>query len=270
MSSVFARVWATRPATPTPMTRHSTHGTTVRVRAFRETRAACIVLNSSAAEFTCLCVLCTMRCAGGGGWGYHEAYKLCDDSRREVTDDNPERARCCLPDRGFRVSDPCGSRAGGTSRYAGAGRGPCWTSGWRASGWSRRRTNWRDAHAGETRRARVGLAGQGLHQPGDAAAVLQQGQGTAVPGQADHQLHDVQLQPRAVLRTAQALRLHLVRDAAQHDVVRRGAADAADLSWRRWRGADDPDLRRAGIDDPEGHGPRRDRRHRPDGGRRAR
>src|SRR5687768_16905366 len=195
MSSVFARVWATRPATPTPMTRYSTHGTTVRVRAFRETRAACIVLNSSAREFTCLCVLCTMRCTAAAAGDYRGSYKLCDDSRREVTDDNPERARCCLPDRGFRVSNPCGSRTGGTSRCAGAGRGPYWTSGWRASRWNRRRADWRDAHAGQTGRARLGLAGQGLDQPGNAAAVLQQGQGAAVPGQADHQLHDVYLQP---------------------------------------------------------------------------
>ena len=43
----------------------------------------------------------------------------------------------------------------------------------------------------------------------------------------DHQLHDLELRPRVVLRGRQALRLHLVRDAAQHDVVRRGPAHAA-------------------------------------------
>ena len=73
--------------------------------------------------------------------------------------------------------------------------------------------------------------------------------------------------PELYCEVRQALRLHLVRDAAQHDVVGRGAADDAGLPRRRRRGADDPHARRARVDDPEGHRPRRHRRHRPDGGR---
>ena len=105
--------------------------------------------------------------------------------------------------------------------------------------------------------------------PGHAAAVLQQGQGTALPGQADHELHDRHLQPGPLLRGGQALRLHLVRDAAQHDVVRRGAADDSGVP-RRGRRADDPHAGCPRVEHSEGDRSRRHRRHRADRRRRPR
>ena len=116
------------------------------------------------------------------------------------------------------------------------------------------------------RRARMGMAGQGDDESRHAAAALQPRQGAAAAGQADHQLHHFELQSRAVLRSRQALRLHLVRDAAQHDVLRRGAADDGGVPRCRRR-ADDPHARRAGVEHPEGHRSRRPRDHRPDRGR---
>ena len=101
------------------------------------------------------------------------------------------------------------------------------------------RTDRRHAHADSRRCTRLGLAGQSLDESGDAASLVQQGQGTAAPGQADHQLHHRDLQPGPLLRSGQTLRLHLVRDAAQHDVVRRSAADAARVPGGGC-GADDP------------------------------
>ena len=119
----------------------------------------------------------------------------------------------------------------------------------------------RHADAGQGGRARLGLAGEGHDESRDAAAALQPGQRAAPPGQADHELHDFELRPRAVLRGRQALRLHLVRDAAQHDVLRRGAAHDDGLPSRRRR-ADDPHAGCVRVEHPEGHRPRRARDHR--------
>ena len=130
----------------------------------------------------------------------------------------------------------------------------CGTRGRHRRRWALRRS----AGPGHTdadgaRRAWVGMAGQGQHQPEYAEAVLQQGQRAPLPGQAGHQLHDLELQPRSLLRGGQALRLRLVRDAAQHDVVRRGAAHDPDLPTSRC-GADDSHARRARSQHAESHG----------------
>ena len=50
--------------------------------------------------------------------------------------------------------------------------------------------------AGEGGRARLGLAGEGHDESRDAAAALQPRQRAAPPGQADHELHDLELRPR--------------------------------------------------------------------------
>ena len=127
----------------------------------------------------------------------------------------------------------------------------------------------RHDRAGKGRRARVGVAGEGDDESRHPAAALQPREGTAPPGQADHQLHHLQFRPGAVLRGRQAFRLHLVRDAAQHDVVRRGPAHDPRVPWRRRR-ADGAHARRARVEHSEGHRSRRPGHHRADGGRRAR
>src|SRR5688500_10486423 len=113
MSSVLARVWAIRPAAPTAT--HSTHAATPRVRAARTSRNMYMSLDSSAESLLRLCVLCTMRCTAGRA-GYHRRTKLCDDSRREVADDNPERARGGLPDGESRLRDRGGAGPGRHTR----------------------------------------------------------------------------------------------------------------------------------------------------------
>ena len=69
--------------------------------------------------------------------------------------------------------------------------------------------------------------------------------------------------PELYCEVGQALRLHLVRDAAQHDVVRRGAPHAAHLPGRG-RGAHAAHVRCARVEHSEGHRPRRHRHHRAD------
>ena len=127
----------------------------------------------------------------------------------------------------------------------------------------------RHADAEESRRARLGLAGEGDDESRHAAAALQPRERSAAQRSADHELHDFELRPGAVLRGGEALRLHLVRDAAQHDVVGRDPPHAGRLSARR-RGAVHPHARCLRVQHPEGHRPRRARHHRADRGRRAR
>ena len=119
-----------------------------------------------------------------------------------------------------------------------------------------RHSDRRHPDACEGGRAWLGLAGEGHDESSDSTAAVQPGQRAAPAGQADHQLHDFELRPRAVLRGRQALRLHLVRDAAQHDVLRRREAHADGLpsGGRRTHG---PHARRARVEHSEGHRPRR-------------
>ena len=87
---------------------------------------------------------------------------------------------------------------------------------------------------------RLGLAGEGDDEPATPRPLYNRAKEAAAPGQADHELHDFELRPGPVLRSRQAFRLHLVRDAAQHDVVRRRPPHAAGVSQasapRRWSG----------------------------------
>ena len=124
-----------------------------------------------------------------------------------------------------------------------------------------RRSGRRHADASESRRARVGLAGEGHDGPRNPAPALQPGERAASSGQADHQLHDFELRPRALLRGRQAFRLHLVRDAAQHDVLRRRATDDPGVPSRR-SGSDGPHAGCARIEHSESHRPRRPWDHR--------
>ena len=125
---------------------------------------------------------------------------LCDDSAQhfqsEVNDVPAASRRCDV------YGGRCGPRLRGRAGSSAGGRRPPGRRGRRASGraGAGRRTDRRHADAEESRRARLGLAGEGDDEPGHAAAALQQGQGSAAPGQADHQLHDLQLRPGPVLR----------------------------------------------------------------------
>ena len=101
------------------------------------------------------------------------------------------------------------------------------------------------------------------------ASVLEQGEGTAVQRQAGHQLHDQHVRSGLLLRGPQALRLRLVRDAAQHDVVGRRREDDRGVPWPRRRRADDPHAGSARVEHSEGDRPRRDRIDLPDDPRRS-
>ena len=100
------------------------------------------------------------------------------------------------------------------------------------------------------------------------ASVLQQGEGNALQRQAGHQLHDQHVRSGVLLRGPQALRVRLVRDAAQHDVVGRRREDDRRVPGPRRRRADDPHAGSARIEHSEGDRPRRDRPDLPDDARR--
>ena len=128
------------------------------------------------------------------------------------------------------------------------------------------RTNRRHADAEESRRARLGLAGESPDESRHAEATLQPRERSAVQRSTDHELHDFQLRSRAVLRSRQAFRLHLVRDAAQHDVVGRSPSNDRGVS-QGGSGADGPHARCLRVEHPEGDRHRRARHHRSHGGR---
>ena len=152
----------------------------------------------------------------------------------------------------------------------------CWPAGWRRRTHSRpparcgnadcRRLGRRDA-AG--RFPRLGLDDQVVRRRELQASVLQQGQGTAVQRQASHELHHRLVRSGLLLRGAQALRLRLVRDAAQHDVVGQRREDDRGVPWTRRRGADDSDAGSARVEHSEGDRPRGDRSDLPDHTRRS-
>ena len=109
MSSV--RPASGRPGRRSPPTRQRTH-TSSSAHAVSGSYP-CDRWNSAGDErFTRLCVLCTMRCVDLTDVCWRQASprrRLCDDSRREVADENSERARGGVSDREFRVGDPGGS-----------------------------------------------------------------------------------------------------------------------------------------------------------------
>ena len=76
---------------------------------------------------------------------------------------------------------------------------------------------------------------------------VQYGQAEASGPQTDLQLHGIQVGCRRLLREGQALRLHLVRHAAQHAGVQRHRADDRGVPARR-RDSHDPGAGRARMD----------------------
>ena len=116
--------------------------------------------------------------------------------------------------------------------------------------------------------ARLGLDEPVVRRRELQAPVLQQGEGDALQRQAGHQLHDQHLRSGVLLRGPQALRVRLVRDAAQHDVVGQRREDDRGVPRPRRRRAVHPHAGSARVEHSEGHRPRRDRPDLPDDARR--